>query len=117
MKKSLKTILLLLAIATSLFITAIIVTNIIFLLTNRGELPCGEDAWRWSLMYYYVGGPGILTSLIIGIIAFYILWYKKQIKIIKVLLSVVIIQLAISFMSLAIITWPNIIYTNNLTCE
>jgi len=117
MRKSIKIILLWLVTATSLFITAIIVTNINFSLTNRGEVPCGEDAWRWSLEYYFVGGPGIIASLIIGIVAFYILWHKKQIEAIRALLIVVILQLAISFMSLAIITWPNIIYISNLTCE
>ncbi len=88
-------------------IVALVVVEIVFFATGRGgQVPCGEDSFRWGLMGLIIGFPMFIASLV----ANSIVMYKSQLEFLIKLIVSVLIQIVVSFTILAIIEWPQVIY-------
>lgn len=94
-----------------LLVSASLITGASFLATGRGgEVPCGEDTWRWVLMLQFVGLPVLLSSFVSGL--FSCIAFRKNENKRKVAVVVFVFQLMVALLVLVIITWPTVIYVS-----
>lgn len=88
-------------------VIAAAVVEIVFFATGRGgSFPCGEDSFRWGLMWLIIGLPMFVASLIANAIVM----YKSQLKFLSKLIISVLIQIAVSLLILVAFEWPQVIY-------
>jgi hypothetical protein len=99
----------------ALIITSGLVTDAAFWVTGRGgHVPCGEDGWRWGLMYRFVGIPMLLCSFFGGLSFFTLL--RNGIRKAPLLFYVCCFQFIVALLVLVMLTWPEVIYRVPL-CE
>lgn len=70
-----------------------------------GEVPCGEDGWRWGLAQAFIEVPVLAIGLVFGVISacYKAIPWRRRIMLLG-------IQSAVSVLVVIAILWPNVIY-------
>jgi hypothetical protein len=85
---------------------SILLAKVFILITGfYGDIPCGEDGWRWGLAQAFIEIPAFMIGFLFACVSAYYnkITLRKRVALLGV-------QIMLSVVVVGIIVWPNIFY-------
>lgn len=87
-------------------IASLVLAQLMLLATGLfGEVPCGEDGWRWGIAQGVVEIPVYIVGLVFAIAGAIFKFMSLRLRI-----SLLLGQAVLSAVVVVIVLWPNLVY-------